>query len=364
MGGDLAFIILEDIPVMYKTLIASALLASASAAPELKIAPGKKIAGQYIVRLQKSESVADMKEHISHLQGELGPDMEVLNMWTQLTNGLGYSTKLTARGLERMLKEDVVQFIEEDQVVDLNDCVQEQNPDWGLARVNHHNYSATTTYTYDYTTGHSGANVDAYIIDTGIYCENNEFVNKKTGTCTFGATFVRNDETDGNGHGTHCAGTVGGITYGVAKEANLIAVKVLSDAGSGSTSGVISGIDWVAEQSQTTGRRSVANLSLGGGFSQTQNDAIEALVAAGVSVAVAAGNDNSDACNYSPASAPSAITVAATDKTNSRASYSNYGDCCDIFGPGSSITSVSCSLFALFHHFMWDILHMLRNSLH
>ncbi|CAE7704078.1 SP2, partial [Symbiodinium microadriaticum] len=215
----------------------------------------------------------------------------------------------------------------------------EQDPEWGLARVNHHNYSFSTTYTYDYTTGHSGANVDAYIIDTGVYCENNEFVNKKTGTCTFGATFVRNDETDGNGHGTHCAGTVGGITYGVAKEANLIAVKVLSDAGSGSTSGVIGGIDWVTEQSQTTGRKSVANLSLGGGFSQTQNDAIEALVAAGVSVAVAAGNDDSDACNYSPASAPSAITVAATDKTNSRASYSNYGDCCDIFGPGSSITS-------------------------
>lgn len=125
----------------------------------------------------------------------------------------------------------------------------------------------------------------------------------------------------------------------MAKESNLIAVKVLSDSGSGSTSGVIAGIDWVAEQAPTTGRKSVANLSLGGGFSETQNDAIAALVDAGVTVAVAAGNDNSDACNYSPASSPPAITVAATDKTNSRASYSNYGDCCDIFGPGSSITS-------------------------
>jgi aqualysin 1 len=324
---------------MINAIFGALLLTSASGA-ELRSAPGKKIADHYIVRLHESETVADMKAHIAHMQGEFHADMELQNMYTNIHHGLGYSARLGPNALAKLMKEDIVNYIEEDQVVDLNDCQKESNPDWGLARVNHRNYTKETTYTYDYTTGKSGANVDAYIIDTGIYCENLEFVNKKTGTCTFGATFtVPKDETDGNGHGTHCAGTVGGITYGVAKEANLIAVKVLSDRGSGSTSGVIGGIDWVAGQAPTTGRKSVANLSLGGGFSQTQNDAIESLVAAGVSVAVAAGNDNSDACNYSPASAPSAITVAASDDQDRRASYSNYGDCCDIFGPGSSITS-------------------------
>ena len=147
------------------------------------------------------------------------------------------------------------------------------------------------------------------------------------------------DTTDGNGHGTHCAGSVAGQTYGVAKEANLIAVKVMSDKGSGSTSNIISGVNWVAGQAKATGKPSVANLSIGGGYSQANNDAIAGLVAAGVTASVAAGNDNSDACNYSPASEPTAITVAATDKTNARAYYSNYGSCCDVFGPGSNITS-------------------------
>lgn len=113
----------------------------------------------------------------------------------------------------------------------------------------------------------------------------------------------------------------------------------MSDMGSGSTSNIISGVNWVAGQAKTGGRPSVANLSIGGGYSQANNDAIAGLVAAGVTAAVAAGNDNSDACNYSPASEPTAITVAATDKTNARAYYSNYGTCCDIFGPGSNITS-------------------------
>jgi len=147
------------------------------------------------------------------------------------------------------------------------------------------------------------------------------------------------DTTDGNGHGTHCAGTVAGITYGVAKEANLIAVKVLSDSGSGSTSGVIDGINWAAADATAKNKPAVANLSLGGGFSQANNDAVTGLVNAGVTTAVAAGNDNADACNYSPASTPAAITVAASDKNNARATYSNYGTCVDIYGPGSSITS-------------------------
>jgi serine protease len=222
--------------------------------------------------------------------------------------------------------------------------VSQSDEDWGTARINWRNYNASRRYTYDYTPGDTGQGVDAYILDTGIYCENNDFVNKRLGSCTFGYSTVTNsigqpDTTDGNGHGTHCAGTVGGQRWGAAKEANLIAVKVLSDRGSGSTSGIVDGINWVAGRATTTGNPSIANLSLGGGFSQATNDAVAAATASGVTMVVAAGNDNSDACNYSPASEPLAITVAASDINNARASYSNYGDCVDIFGPGSDITS-------------------------
>jgi serine protease len=330
---------------MQKAIVAS-LAVVASGADLLKVHPDKKIRNSYIVRLHDSFDRHMLAEHVEEMRKNLPGDFEPFHIYDNMADHkkAAYAVKLTERGLERMLQNDRVKFIEEDQTVSLNDCVSQSDEDWGTARINHRNYNRTQTYTYDYTTGASGANIDAYIIDTGIYCENNDFVNKKTGTCTFGYSSVTNiigqvDETDGNGHGTHCAGTVGGEQWGAAKEANLIAVKVLSDRGSGSSSGVIDGINWVAGQPAVTGRKSIANMSLGGGFSQVQNDAVAAGTAAGVTFVVAAGNDNSDACNYSPASEPSAVTVAASDINNARASYSNYGDCIDIFGPGSSITS-------------------------
>lgn len=307
----------------------------------------KVIPDQYIIRLNK-DNVESIKSRVERIQQIIGDDMRTMHVYSALAehNFVGFAAHLNTRGLNALLKLGDIVSVEQDQVVSINDCNSERNPEWGLARTNYRNYTNTATYTYDYTTGASGKGVDAYIIDTGIYCENVDFTSKKVGTCKFGYSTVTSgiinpvvDETDGNGHGTHCAGTVAGQTYGVAKEANLIAVKVLSDKGSGSTSGVIGGIDWVAAQVKANGKPSVANLSLGGGFSQTQNDAIEAAVDAGVTMVVAAGNDNEDACDYSPASAPSAITVAATDSRNIRASYSNWGSCVDVFGPGSEITS-------------------------
>jgi serine protease len=243
-----------------------------------------------------------------------------------------------------LLASDVVSYVEEDQTRNIIDCQSESNPAWGLARTNVRDYNVSKTYTYDYSTGSTGAGVDAYVIDTGIYCENNDFVNKKVGSCTFGYSSVTNffgvvDETDGNGHGTHVSGTIAGQTYGVAKEADLIAVKVMSDRGSGSSSNILSGIDWVISNVKKTKKPSVANLSIGGGFSQTENDAIQSATDAGITMVVAAGNDDSDACEYSPASAASAITVGATGDDNARAYYSNYGKCLDVFGPGTDITS-------------------------
>jgi len=327
---------------MQKVIIAS--LAVVGSAADLRQAqPGTKIADQYIVRLKENVNLQTLKEHVAEMGKLIPGDFQPFHVYENLAQfqTASYSVKLTARGLERMLQNEHVSFIEEDMEVHLNQvCTSQTDEDWGAARVNHVNYTQTGTYTYDYSSGKSGNNIDAYIIDTGIYCENVDLsTNKKVGTCTFGYTSITGDSTDGNGHGTHCAGTVAGQRWGIAKEANLIAVKVLSDAGSGSTSGVIAGINWVAGRPAVTGRKSVANMSLGGGKSQTQNDALKAAFQAGVHFSVAAGNDNSNACNYSPASEPTAYTVAATDKTNSRASYSNYGTCVDIFGPGSAITS-------------------------
>lgn len=330
---------------MQKVILTS--LAVVGSAADLRQAqPGKKIADQYIVRLKENFDRQALKEHISEISKLIPGDFHPFHVYENLADHkqASYSVKLTPRGLERMLQNEHVSFIEEDMEVNINDCISQTDEDWGGARVNHRNYTQTQTWTYDYTTGKTGANIDAYIIDTGIYCENVDFTTKKVGTCTFGYSSVTNsvgqvDETDGNGHGTHCAGTVAGQRWGVAKEANLIAVKVLSDRGSGSTSGVIAGVNWVAGRPAVTGRKSVANMSLGGGFSQSQNDAVKACFNAGVLVSVAAGNDNANACNYSPASEPTAVTVAATDINNARASYSNYGTCVDIFGPGSAITS-------------------------
>jgi aqualysin 1 len=141
---------------------------------------------------------------------------------------------------------------------------------------------------------------------------------------------------DCNGHGTHVAGTVGGATYGVAKGVTLIAVRVLDCSGNGTNSGVIAGMDWVTSNRVLP---AVANMSLGGGFSQAINDAVTRMTNAGVSLAVAAGNENQNACNTSPASAAAAITVGATTSSDARASFSNYGTCLDVFAPGNSITS-------------------------
>lgn len=334
-------------------LAAALMLAAASgaeAAPYLQKAPASSaIRDQYIVRLKNHERLDNLRDHIKDLAEHVGGfDMQIGHVFENLASHgfVGYSARLSKVGLNLLLKHDLIESIEEDQVRHLYDCQSQTNDvDWGLTRTNYQNFTASRTgYEYHYTTGATGKGVDAYVIDTGIYCENNDFVNKKVGSCTFGFSAVTNifgqvDETDGNGHGTHVSGTIAGQTYGVAKEADLIAVKVMSDKGSGSSSNILAGIDWVVGNAKKTGKPSVANLSIGGGFSQTENDAIKSATESGVVMVVAAGNEDSDACDTSPASEPSAVTVAASDDKNARASYSNWGSCVDVFGPGTDITS-------------------------
>jgi subtilisin family serine protease len=177
--------------------------------------------------------------------------------------------------------------------------------------------------------------VTAYVIDTGIRFSHSQF----NGRATSGFDAVDGGSADDcNGHGTHVAGTIGGSTYGVAKGVTLVAVRVLSCSGSGTTSGVISGVNWVTSNHQA-GRPAVANMSLGGGVSTALDTAVRNSIADGVTYAIAAGNSNANACNASPARVSTALTIGATDSSDRRASFSNFGTCVDWFAPGVSITS-------------------------
>jgi len=221
-------------------------------------------------------------------------------------------------------------------------CVQQRDvPSWGLTRTNERVNVLNGNYRYP---DDSGAGVNAYVIDTGIYVEHPDF----QGRAVWGVDTADKPPVfqDNNGHGTHVAGTIIADLYGLARSGTAIAVKVLGSNGSGTNDGVIAGINWAVQDHKTRGTgRSVANMSLGGGFSKALNDAVAAGVRAGMIFAVAAGNDgrgiipSPDACKHSPASEPLAVTVGATDSTDYRADYSNYGSCVKVFAPGSAITS-------------------------
>ncbi|MFZ5431824.1 MAG: S8 family serine peptidase [Bacteroidota bacterium] len=238
----------------------------------------------------------------------------------------GFSATLTEEQMIRLARDKRVKYLEPDQVVTISGT--QTNATWGIDRIDQRDLPLDKSYTWTTT----GNGVTAYIIDTGIRYDHVEF----EGRASFGFDAFGGNGSDGNGHGTHVAGTVGGKTYGVAKQVNLVAIRVLDDGGSGSFTGVIAGMDWVAANAV---KPAVANMSLGGGASTAVDNAVANLFNNGISVIVAAGNNNRTACSFSPARAPRAYTVGATTSTDAKASYSNHGDCVKIFAPGSSITS-------------------------
>jgi subtilisin family serine protease len=222
-----------------------------------------------------------------------------------------------------------IEFIEQDGIATTQQVVDGSL--WGLDRIDQANRPLNGNYDFQST----GAGVRAYVVDTGIDVSLPEF----GGRAVWGKNFTGDGiNSDWGGHGTHVAGTIGSNTYGVAKGVSLVAYKVLGCDGSGSYSGIISGLNDIAK---TGIKPAVVNMSLGGGKSSALNTAIASLTNAGFVVVVAAGNNGANACNYSPASAPSALTVGATTSTDVRSSFSNFGKCLDIFAPGSAISSVT-----------------------
>lgn len=287
----------------------------------LVVPKGDVIPNNYIVVFKKDVDPAFAKGFAAAVNGRT----------FKVGNFQGFSGEFASADLERMMQAtEFIDYIEQDQIVYA--LAQQNNPpSWGIDRVDQEDLPLDDVFHY-YDSAGSG--VTAYIADTGIRTTHNDF----GGRAVFG--FKANESwgnTDGNGHGTHVASTTAGTSYGLAKKANLVAVKVLSDLGSGSTSGVVAGIDWIAAEG--TANKDVANMSLGGGASTALDNAVNAAVGEGIFFAVAAGNDNSNACNYSPARADDAFTVMSTTSADARSSFSNYGTCCDVFAPGSSITA-------------------------
>ena len=311
--------------------------APTAARPQADVSPpafargidGEAIPGQYIVVFKSgvTDAAGKAKVKVKKHNGRLKHSYQAALK--------GFAAELSDAAVTALRADPDVDYVEPDQIMTASTI--QTGATWGIDRVDQRALPLSNSYSYLGT----GAGVKAYIIDTGILFAHTQFGGRAvTG---FDAVTAGGSAADCNGHGTHVSGTVGGATYGIAKQVTLVAVRVLDCNGSGSTSGVIAGIDWVTSN-HAAGAPAVANMSLGGGASTSLDAAVKNSIADGVTYAIAAGNGNfigiaQDACRSSPARVPAAITVSATDKTDRKASWANYGSCVDMFAPGVGITS-------------------------
>ncbi|MEO3776863.1 S8 family serine peptidase [Micromonospora sp. B11E3] len=302
---------------------------TAPARPQAREGVGAVVPGRYIVKLKNDKATPKAtRSAVNALTKSNGGTVRKV-----FTSGLrGYSAQLTPAQAKRLAADPDVEYVQPVRRYKL-DGSQSNPPSWGLDRIDQTTPKLGGTYNYPSA---SASDVTAYIIDTGIDINHEDF----GGRASFGFNAVYDGiTTDCNGHGTHVAGTVGGTRYGVAKDVNLVAVRVLDCDGSGTTEEVVAGIDFVTGQALSSDKPAVANMSLGGPTDLSLDDAVAASIAAGVTYTVSAGNEADDACAYSPARTSAAITVGATDRIDMKAGFSNYGSCLDIFAPGVGITS-------------------------
>ncbi|RII17651.1 Extracellular serine proteinase precursor [Streptomyces sp. YIM 130001] len=281
------------------------------------------VSGSYIVMLDGKADKSGKQDLAKEYGGKLKKN------YSSAINGFSASG-LSETEAKRLAADPTVDKVVQNKKFTI-DATQDNPPSWGLDRIDQTETAGDDAYTYPDS---AGEGVTAYVIDTGVRITHEDF----EGRAKHGYDAVDGDDSadDGNGHGTHVAGTIAGAAHGVAKKANVVAVRVLDDNGSGTTEQVVAGIDWVTENHEGP---SVANMSLGGGADEALDAAVEKSIAAGVTYGVAAGNESSDAGQSSPARVPEAITVASSTDADEQSDFSNYGEIVDIYAPGSDITS-------------------------
>ncbi|KAF9647222.1 serine protease [Thelephora ganbajun] len=311
--------------------------ALAAPSPLLRVAKAENpLPGRYIVTLKQEQGTSSAATSVKTFSSTVLSASNVTHQWESMG---AFAGELSVDDLETLRVDPRVAAIEEDGIMKTFATVTQNNAPWGLSRISSKTKLASQddkalsfAYIFDST---AGAGSTVYIIDTGIFIQHPEF----QGRASFGAAFGGFLKQDGNGHGTHCAGTAVSSQFGVAKAANVVAVRVLGDDGSGQNSDIISGLNFVASEFKRTGTPTVASLSLGGGISNAVDNAVVRLFNSGVPVVVAAGNEDQNVVNVSPARVKQAITVAASTITDAKASFSNFGAGVDVWAPGLNVIS-------------------------
>jgi cerevisin len=301
----------------------------------------KIIPNEYIVRL-KTASGSILSQHIDEMKLKFGNKLNILHAYHEMAKtGLNiYSAHIASDILPMLQSHPGIETITPNSVMQIAGCVIQSNPEWGISRT-----SKTGMYTngntYEYMEQYSGEHVDVYILDTGIYCEHDDFTSKEVGSCTYGWNVLNNtnDSGDDNGHGTHVAAIVAGHIYGIAKKASVISVRICNAQGDCTESDAMAGLDWALNDAYNKGVYGISLLSVSGSYSDPFNEYVNDMTELGLSVVVPAGNNNANACFSSPSSASNAIVVGATEDDDDRWNDSNYGSCLTLFGPGEDIVS-------------------------